>query len=124
MLQELLYLGPEYETNRTLFEPQHKNLKCMLKIGGGFKIFQYQTSHVHIKPFKTVLLSSFSNLVTVPFRRIPSQFLLSRIRKTCLFPARLNIDYNCGQTQAYLLVGYFICRANLRWLGGVSCNVK
>ncbi len=49
----------------TLFEPQQKNLKCLLKIKGSFfKNDKYQASHVIIKPFKTVPLSGFSNLVT------------------------------------------------------------
>ena len=64
------YKQPQFafETNwriRTLYEPQHKNLKCLLKIKGTLiKKNYYQASPVLTKLFKTIPLSDDSNLVT------------------------------------------------------------
>jgi hypothetical protein len=54
------------ENSLTLFEPMHKNFKCLLKIEGSLfnLIFKYQVYHVQTKPFKTIPLSCDSNLVT------------------------------------------------------------
>jgi hypothetical protein len=58
-----LKLGLKQIENLNVFWDAAKELKMPLK-GRLLKNLKYQVSHVHVKPFKTIPLSSFSNLVT------------------------------------------------------------
>jgi aspartate carbamoyltransferase regulatory subunit len=47
-----------------LLESQHKNFKRLMKIKERILKLEYYESIAHTKPFKTIIISGYSNLVT------------------------------------------------------------